>query len=75
MHLKKVRVTDIIAAEYQIRFNTIDKEIDSLSRSIHKNGLLCPHAVTVKKNKFVLVLGHRRLEAVKKKNSIVLKAI
>ncbi|MCD6310902.1 MAG: ParB/RepB/Spo0J family partition protein [Elusimicrobia bacterium] len=68
MRLKKVSVNDIITAEYQMRFKTINKEIDSLARSIHINGLLCPPSVTIKKNKFVLVFGHRRLEAVKKLN-------
>ena len=68
MHIKKVRVKDIISTEYQMRFKTIKKDIQSLARSIQVNGLLCPPAVTIKGKKVVLVFGHRRLEAVKKLN-------
>jgi len=75
MQLKKVSVNDIIAGKYQmlkmrrgVRFNTITKDIDSLARSIKMNGLLCPPSATSKGGKYVLVFGHRRLEAVKKLN-------
>ena len=68
MQLKKVRVKDIITAKYQMRFNTAKKDINSLTRSIKMNGLLCPPSVTTKGSKYVLAFGHRRLEAVKKLN-------
>ncbi len=65
MYLKKVRVNDIITAKYQMRFNTATKDIDSLALSIKMNGLLCPPSATIKGSKYILVFGHRRLEAVK----------
>jgi len=68
MQLKKVSVNDIIAAKYQMRFNTATKDIDGLARSIKMNGLLCPPSATSKGSKYILVFGHRRLEAVKKLN-------
>jgi ParB family chromosome partitioning protein len=66
MHLKKVRIKDIVTSEYQMRFKTETKDIDSLARSIQANGLLCPPSATLKGKKYLLVFGHRRLEAVKK---------
>ncbi len=68
MQLKKVRIKDIITAKYQMRFNTATKDIDSLACSIKMNGLLCPPSATIKGSKYVLVFGHRRLEAVKQLN-------
>jgi len=68
MQLKKVSVNDIITAKYQMRFNTAKKDIDGLARSIKMNGLLCPPSATSKGGKYILVFGHRRLEAVKKLN-------
>jgi len=68
MQLKKVSVNDIISGKYQMRFNTATKDIDGLARSIKMNGLLCPPSATSKGGKYVLVFGHRRLEAVKKLN-------
>jgi len=48
-----------------MRFSTATKDIDSLALSIKMNGLLCPPSATIKGSKYVLVFGHRRLEAVK----------
>ena len=68
MQFKKVKVNDIITAKYQMRFNTAKKDIDSLAHSIRMNGLLCPPSATNKGDKYVLVFGHRRFQAVKKLN-------
>jgi len=68
MQLKKVSVKDIITAKYQMRFNTATKDIDSLARSIKMNGLLCPPSAIHQGSKYILVFGHRRLEAVKQLN-------
>lgn len=61
----KVKLTDIIMKD-NYRTETSESDVAGLMASIKENGLLQPIVVTKRGNKFEIVAGHRRFNAVKK---------
>ena len=67
-----INITAIDLNPYQPRRFFDEKKISSLARSIKENGLIQPVVVTRNGNKYILIVGERRLRAV---SSLGLKKI
>ena len=65
MELKEIEVEKLIERKEQNSRTEVD-EVDQLMRSIEQHGLLQPIGVNKEGSSFVVVYGHRRLNAVKK---------
>lgn len=61
--IKVIPVNKIKVGEYEQRFDDEDPEIAELGQSIQRLGLLNPLCVTESGDGFLLVAGHRRMEA------------
>ena len=64
--IKAISIHLIRVGEHEQRFDDDDPEIHGLSQSIQRVGLLNPLCVTESGDGFVLVAGHRRMEACKR---------
>jgi len=65
MELKKVPIDQIVISEGNVRKREITKGLDDLKRSIQKIGLQHPPVAFRKGNRYEVVVGQRRLIAVK----------
>lgn len=64
--IKQVKVSDIKVGKHEQRLDKEDMEIVGMAASIRRIGILVPLIVTSDGDDFLLVAGHRRLEAAKK---------
>lgn len=62
---KKIPVDRILVGEYNVRKKKVREGLDELKKSIDREGLLQPIVVFSKDDKYELVIGQRRLLAVK----------
>lgn len=66
--IEQIPIKWIEVGEHEQRVELIDEEIDALASNIERLGLLYPLHISVKKDRYRLVSGHRRLAACKKLN-------
>lgn len=63
---KEIPISKIQVGEHEQRFDDEDLEVIELAGSIQRVGLLNPLCVTVSGDGFLLIAGHRRMEACKR---------
>ncbi|MGB9772341.1 MAG: ParB/RepB/Spo0J family partition protein, partial [Candidatus Kapaibacteriota bacterium] len=67
MKIDYIPISSIIPNPNNIRMESVsDDDIDALATSISEIGLLSPIVVTPYNDKYIVMAGHRRLEAIKK---------
>jgi len=64
--IKEIQIREIQVGEHEQRFDDEDDEIAGIGGSIQRVGLLDPLCVTAVDNGYLLIAGHRRLEACKR---------
>jgi len=65
MEIKQIPLSRIEVGEHDKRIEKTDEGIDGLAASIRKVGILEPIIVSKRDDKYMLIAGHRRLQAAK----------
>jgi len=75
--IRELLISDLTINPYQPRINIDEKNLKKLALSIEKEGLLQPVIVSpnIKDNGYIIIAGHRRVEAHKILNKQKIKAI
>lgn len=64
--IREIPIDQIQVGEHEQRFDDVDDEISALGQSIRRVGLLDPLCVASSDDGYLLLAGHRRLEACKR---------
>lgn len=73
--IRKVPISELTVNPYQPRINIDKEQLEELAMSIEKEGLLQPILVTYVDDKYIILAGHRRVEAHKLLNKEYIKAV
>ena len=72
MNTQQIPVNQIDPNPHQVRAEIDDSNIDELMNSIREVGIIQPLLVTCRKDRYILIAGHRRFEAARRTRKLTI---